>query len=151
MERIKSEMTKKQKRNLAIFYCRNVPDSNEDKRKALEKEHCESVRFFPLPCSGRLESIHLLRAIEDFADAAFVITCPEGACRYFEGNLRARKRVEMAGSILESIGLEKERVGIIVGSSESPKSLAEITEELLESTSGLKPSPLHETRLRAEA
>jgi len=32
-----------------------------------------------------------LKALEKFADAAFIITCPEGACRYFEGNHRANR------------------------------------------------------------
>ena len=84
----------------------------------------------------------MLRALEEFADAAYVITCPEGACRYFEGNFRARKRVKRTQEIFASIGLEKERVGIITGSVENPRSLADLAEELLEKTSKIEPSPV---------
>lgn len=132
-----------QKRKLAIFYCQNVPESSEQNRQKLEKVYGPSVRFYPIPCSGRLELLHLLKALEDFADAAFVITCPEGACRYFEGNKRAKKRVERVRSIIETIGLEKERIDIIIGSNDNPKSLEEHTKEIVKLASAIPPSPVH--------
>lgn len=136
-------MNDQRKRILAIFYCQNVPESDENNRRALEKRHGKSVRLFPIACSGRLDALHLLRALEDFADAAYVITCPEGACKYFEGNKRAKKRVERAMAIIESIGLERERLGIVIGSANNRKTLSEISEELMENSSGLTPSPVH--------
>ena len=135
-------MVQKQKNTLALFYCQNVPESSDEDRKALEKKYGPSIRLFPIPCSGRLEPVHLLRALEEFADAAYVITCPEGACRYFEGNHRAEKRVQMTASIIAEIGLEPERVGILIGSKDNPKSLAELAGEIFEDISRLKPSPV---------
>ena len=136
-------MSNEQKRNLAVFYCRNVPESNENARRDLEKEYGPSVKFFPVVCSGRMDMIHLLKALEDFADAAYIVTCPEGACRYFEGNLRAKKRVEKAKSIIESIGLESERIGIIVGSAKDPRPLKDHVSEIVKQTAILSPSPVH--------
>ncbi|MGD9161601.1 MAG: hydrogenase iron-sulfur subunit [Desulfobacteraceae bacterium] len=136
-------MDNEQKRNLAVFYCRNVPESNENVRRDLEKKYGPSVKFFPVVCSGRMDMIHLLKALEDFADAAYIVTCPEGACRYFEGNLRAKKRVEKAKSIIESIGLERERIDIIVGSAKDTKSLGAQVEELVKRASKLTSSPVH--------
>ena len=135
-------MARKQKITLALFYCQNVPESSDEDRKALERKYGRSIRLFPIPCSGRLEPVHLLRALEEFADAAYVITCPEGACRYFEGNHRAEKRVQMTASLIAQIGLETERVGILIGSKDNPKSLAELAGEIFEDISKLKPSPV---------
>ncbi len=135
-------MTKEQKTTLALFYCQNTPKSDEEERQSLEEKYGKSLRLFPIPCSGRLEPLHLLRALEEFADAAFVITCPEGACRYFEGNRRARKRVEMTQAIISSIGLEEERVGIVMGSKENLKSLAKVAQEIVERVTQLGPSPV---------
>jgi F420-non-reducing hydrogenase iron-sulfur subunit len=128
---------------LALFYCRNIPESNDKIRQGLEKQYGESVRFFPLPCSGRIESLHLLKALEDYADAAYLITCPEGLCRYFEGNVRAKKRVQMARSIIESIGLEGERIGIEVRSDKDKKGLTELAREIFEKVNKMGPSPVH--------
>ena len=135
-------MTDMQKRCLALFYCQQVPGSSEQERLAIEKEYGKNIRLFPIPCSGRLEPIHLLKALEEFADMAYVITCPEGECRYFEGNRRAQKRVERTRAIITDIGLEAERVGIIVGSKDNPKSLGEVVGEILENTYKLGPSPV---------
>ena len=133
-------------RNLAIFYCQNIPESDEHNKQALEKRHGKSIRLFPIPCSGRLDYIHLLKALEEFADAAYVITCPEGGCRYFEGNKRAAKRVTRARSIIEGIGLEKERLDIVIGSREDRKTLSRLCEELIERASLLSLSPVHKNR-----
>ena len=135
-------MTDMQNLCLALFYCQQVPGSSEQERLAIEKEYGKNIRLFPIPCSGRLEPIHLLKALEEFADMAYVITCPEGECRYFEGNRRAKKRVERTRAIINDIGLEPERVGIIVGSKDNPKSLGEVAGEILESTYKLGPSPV---------
>ncbi len=130
------------KRTLALFYCQNTPESGEDVRQALERKYASSLRLFPIPCSGRLDPLHLLKALEEFADAAYVIACPEGACRYFEGNTRARKRVEITAQTIAQIGLEKERVGIVANSKETPKPLARLVEEILDRARELQPSPV---------
>lgn len=129
-------------RTLALFYCRNVPESREADRQAIEAAHGRAIRLFPLPCSGRLDGIHLMRALETFADAAYVITCPEGTCRYFEGNLRARTRVAHTRALIESIGLEGERVGMVMASKEHPKPLAVMAQEIQARVFQLKPSPV---------
>jgi F420-non-reducing hydrogenase iron-sulfur subunit len=136
-------MTNEQKRSLAIFYCQHVPDSNEQIRQELEGKYGSTLRLFPIPCSGRLEPLHLLKALETFADAAYVITCPEGTCRYFEGNQRAKKRVKKAQDIIQDIGLGQERLGIIIGPINGRKTLAEIFEEIAERAARLRPSPVH--------
>jgi len=130
------------KRTLALFYCQNTPESGEAVRQALEKKYASSLRLFPIPCSGRLDPLHLLKALEEFADAAYVIACPEGACRYFEGNVRATKRVDMTARTIAQIGLEKERVGLVTNSKENPKPLAKLAEEILGRVSELRPSPV---------
>jgi len=135
-------MIREQQLTLALFYCQNVPESEEENRQALEEEFGRSIRLFPIPCSGRLDPVHLLKALEKFADAAFVITCPEGACRYFEGNHRAKKRVARTKKILSDIGLEPERVGLLMGSKEAPKTLAELANEIFEKISQMGPSPV---------
>ena len=142
-ERQGLKMTDAKKPTLALFYCQNTPDCGEPERQSLEEMHGKSLRLFPVPCSGRLEPLHLLRALEEYADAAHVITCPEGTCRYFEGNRRAKKRVERTQWIIVGIGLEQERVGITIRAKDDRRSLAELAEVIVAMTSKLGPSPVH--------
>ena len=127
---------------VALFYCQNTPGSEEHERRSLEKRFGGSLRLYPLPCGGRLEPRHLLRALEEFADAAFVITCPAGECRYFEGNLRAKKRVRWVQEIIRSIGLEDERVGFVMNWKEGPKPLAVLAEGIMADVARLGHSPV---------
>ncbi len=128
------------KLTLALFYCQNIPESSKQDRQSLEEEYGKSIRLFPIPCSGRLEPLHLLRALEEFADMAYVITCPEGECQYSEGNLRAKKRVQRAREIIESIGLEGERIGIVMN--KNSKSLARQAHDIMENITHPGPSPV---------
>ena len=79
--------------SISIFFCQQLDPEQDANRRVLEKELGPRVKFFPLPCSGRIESLHFLRALEAGADLVYLITCPEKGCRYQQGNLRARKRL----------------------------------------------------------
>ena len=135
-------MSEEKKLTLALFYCQHTPESSELDRQSLEEKYGKSIRLFPVPCSGRIEPIHFLRALEELADVAYVITCPEGECQYFEGNLRAKKRVQRVKEIIESIGLEGDRIGIVMNSKENPRSLVRLADEIMENIIHLKPSPV---------
>lgn len=128
---------------LALFYCRNTPGGSEQERQALEEEYRAGLRLFPLPCSGRMEPSHLMKALEEFADAAYLVACPEGACRYHEGNKRAGKRVARTAEILEEIGLEKERVGIVVRVGDDSESLGSLARRIMGEVEGLGRSQVH--------
>jgi coenzyme F420-reducing hydrogenase delta subunit len=51
--------------------------------------------------------------------------------------------VKRTKDIIAGIGIEPERVGIIVESKDNPKSLTELAGEILEDISRLGPSPVH--------
>jgi len=127
---------------LALFYCQGTPQSSEHDRQSLEERYGKAIRLFPIPCSGRLEPLHLLRALEEFADAVYLITCPDGTCRYFDGNRRARKRIERTRFIIASIGLEEERVGILVRSKDDRRVLVDLVQEIMDRVEGVAPSPV---------
>ncbi len=71
------------------------------------------ITIVPLPCSGKIDILYLTKAFEKGADGVAVVTCKEGECRYLEGNLRARKRVEAVEELLEEIGLGNGRTVVI--------------------------------------
>ncbi len=71
-----------------------------------------------------------------------MVGCVEGDCRYTQGNLLARKRVEQAQKILDSIGTGGERVQMFnLSSSEGPR-FAEIAVEKTEKIKELGPNPI---------
>lgn len=129
--------------NYAIFFCQRLDPSQDTNRRALEKELGSQIRFFPMPCTGRIEALHLMRALESGADKVYVVTCESSTCRYREGNARAKKRLEFAQGLIEEVGLERERLEILPASSPPPISVDTMARELLSRETGLSPSPLH--------
>ena len=50
-----------------------------------------NIRMIKLPCTGKLEVIHLLKALEAGADGVYAAGCLEGECHYLKGNLWAQQ------------------------------------------------------------
>jgi F420-non-reducing hydrogenase iron-sulfur subunit len=100
------------------------------------------VEVILIPCSGRVDIIHLLKAFEAGADAVFVAGCLEGECHYLTGNLKAKKRVNKIKKDLVQMGIEPERLEMFnLSSSEGPR-FAAICQEMSERAHKLGPSPV---------
>lgn len=127
--------------HIAVFFCRQLDPNQDVNRRSLERELGERIRFFPLPCSGRIDPLHLMRALESGADKVYLITCPEGACHYREGNIRAKKRIAYTQSLIEEIGLERERLELIVTSAGNPATIDELARGLLAREASIGTSP----------
>ncbi len=46
-----------------------------------------NVRIIEVPCTGKVDIIHILQAFEYGADGVIVVGCMEGDCHYQRGNL----------------------------------------------------------------
>ena len=95
-----------------------------------------------VPCTGRVDILHLLRAFELGFDAVFVSGCHEGDCHYLAGNLRAKKRVHKLKKDMAAMGLEPERLEMFhVSSGEGPK-FAQVCRDMAERARQLGPNPV---------
>lgn len=101
-----------------------------------------NVKIINVPCTGRVDILHLLKAIEDGADGVYVAGCLEGDCHYLTGNLKAKKRVAYVKKVLEDIGMEPERVEMYNLSAAQGTRFAEIAREFTERILDLGPSPV---------
>ena len=101
-----------------------------------------------LPCSGRLQPAHLLKAFEAGADAVCVITCAGGDCLYLEGGLRLERRVQYVRGLLDEIGLGGERLLLCELPAETQREDSSgpdgIPEEIAAKLAAVGPSPLRQ-------
>jgi coenzyme F420-reducing hydrogenase delta subunit len=95
-----------------------------------------------MPCTGRVDTVHVLKAFREGADAVFVAGCLEGNCRYQYGNIEARKRVTSARSLLQAIGLESERLEMFNLASNQEWKFVEIVQEMVSRVERLGPNPI---------
>jgi len=109
-----------------------------------------NIRIIRVPCTGKVDVIHMLRAFEKGADGVYVVGCLEGDCRFNNGNLRARKRVRQVRDILDTVKVGGERVKMFnLSSGEGPR-FAEIAREMTEKIKEMGPNPL-KVALKKEA
>ena len=105
-------------------------------------QYPSNIKIVRVPCTGKVDVLHVLRAFEKGADGVYAVGCMEGECHFNSGNFRARKRIEQAQTILETIGVGGQRAQMYnLSSSEGPK-FAQIAVEMVEKIKDLGPNPI---------
>ncbi len=99
-----------------------------------------------MPCTGRVDIIHLLNAFEDGADGVYVAGCLEGECHFSTGNIKARKKVAYVKKVLEAIGIEPQRVAMYNLSSAQGQRFAEIAKEMVDTITAIGPTPVKDSK-----
>lgn len=127
---------------IIAFCCQYCAYAAADLAGSLRLKYAPNIRIVLIPCTGRVDVIHLLRAVEDGADGVYVAGCLEGGCHFMEGNFKAKKRVQFVKNLLSRIGIQEERLQMFnLSSAEGPR-FAEIANEMTEKIKALGPSPL---------
>lgn len=132
-------MDKKFKPMITVFYCINT--FSEKVSLPAGGENNYELQTVKLPCSGMVKDVFLLKAFETGADAVVVLVCPEEQCRYVQGSIRARKRVEWVQDLLDEIGLSGRRLSIFNLSPGGRVSSSEIIRKTLADLDELGPNP----------
>ena len=132
-------MNKKFKPTITVFYCINT--LFEEVSLLTGSENNYELKTVKLPCSGMIKDVFLLKAFEAGADAVVVLVCPEEQCRFVQGSIRARKRVEWVQNLLDEIGLSGRRLSILNLSPGGRASSTEIISKALADLDELGPNP----------
>ncbi|HHV61579.1 MAG TPA: hydrogenase iron-sulfur subunit [Firmicutes bacterium] len=104
------------------------------------------VEILKVPCTGRVEVIDILKALEGGAGIVVLLGCFEEACHYLTGNVRAKKRVGYVRRIIQDIGLEENRVQFFSLAPDMDARFSGIIEELSKQVVNMGPGPV--TRIR---
>jgi coenzyme F420-reducing hydrogenase delta subunit len=113
-----------------------------DTSGSLRIEYPANVKLLRLPCTGKTDIKYLINAFENGADGVYVVACSLGNCHHVRGNERGLARVQRAKKILESIGIEPERLEMFFVSGGMGATFANIAEEMTERVRKLGPNPI---------
>lgn len=124
---------------ITLFHCINtVSEIGGFSLTGQDNFELETVK---LPCSSMVKDVFLLRAFEAGSDAVIVLVCPEGQCRYVEGNIRAKKRVAWVRNLLDEIGLGGRRLSLSNISAGDNVSVSQIIQNILKDLADMGPNP----------
>ena len=132
-------MNQRSKSNVTIFHCINVFGDGDALPVGATQN--VAVNFVKMPCSSMVKDVFLLRAFEAGADVVAVLVCAEGACRYVEGNLRAKKRVAWVKALLDEIGLDGKRLVLFNVTAGDTPTAVQYIREAYSLAAALGPSP----------
>ncbi len=95
--------------------------------------------WIPIICTGKIDAAHVMSAFVEGADGVLILGCPEGDCHYQDGNYEAKKRVYLLHRLLESFGIEKDRVRIELSVDPEGKKIPQLVKEMSKELARLGP------------
>jgi len=133
---------------ILAFLCNWCSYAGADLAGVSRMQYPPNIRVIRFMCTGRIDPVFMVRPLTRGVDGVLIAGCHPGECHYGKGNLYTRRRVLMAKKLLESLGIEPERLRLEwVAASEGPK-FAQVVNDFTEATTNLGPNPL--TLLRRE-
>ena len=103
------------------------------------KKYSPNVRIVRVMCSGRVEPMFILKALEKGADGVLILGCHPGDCHYQEGNYKTLRRFALLKKVLSQLGVEDERVRLEWVSASEADRYAKIVDDMTEKVRELGP------------
>ncbi len=100
------------KPKIVLFQCQWCLYSEPD-QQWVENNLPSSMHLVKVPCTGRINTLHVLNAIQGGADGVMISGCLPEKCHFKEGNLSAMRQQDEFANLLDYIGYEKERVRFV--------------------------------------
>jgi len=95
-------------------------------------ECCKNLRIIRVPCTGRIDALHIFNAFKYEARGVLIVGCLPSQCHYIDGNFKAKERVEAMKKALEIIGIGGERLEMIFVEACMPNIFTLNAEEFIE-------------------
>lgn len=93
--------------NVVVFICQWCLKAQID---WLERcDFSDNVKVVQVPCSGRVNPLYVVSALQAGTDGVMVVGCAPGECQYKSGNLLAERKLGTLKELLDYAGLESRR------------------------------------------
>lgn len=127
---------------IVAFCCHYCAYTAADMAGSQRLVYPSNVKIIRVPCSGKVDSLHILKAFEKGADGVYVAGCLDGDCHFKNGNDKATRKVAHMMKYLEEIGIEPERLEMVKMSAGMGERFAQVATEITEKIRKLGPSPI---------
>jgi coenzyme F420-reducing hydrogenase delta subunit len=127
---------------IVAFCCHYCAYTAADMAGSMRLSYPPNVKIVRVPCTGKVDVIHMLRALQKGADGVYVAGCLEGDCHFKNGNVKALRRVEYTKKLLNEIGIGGKRLEMITMSAGMGARFAQTAEAFTEKIRELGPNPV---------
>lgn len=123
------------------FCCNECAYAAADLAGTSRMSYPPNVRIIRVPCSGHVDLLYLLRAVDLGADGVFVAGCLKGGCHYVDGNLKAERVVNFFKRVLDAVGLGSERAEMFFMAASDAEAFVNAVSSFAERVKSLAPNP----------
>jgi F420-non-reducing hydrogenase iron-sulfur subunit len=127
---------------IVAFCCHYCAYTAADMAGSMRLSYPSNVKIVRVPCTGKVDTKHILQAFQQGADGVYVAGCLEGDCHFKNGNLKAARRVAHVKKLLSEIGIEEERVEMITMSAGMGERFAQTATDITEKIRNMGPNPV---------
>jgi F420-non-reducing hydrogenase iron-sulfur subunit len=124
---------------IVAFLCNWCSYAGADLAGVSRMQYPPSIRVVRVPCSGRINPLFIVSALQSGADGVLVSGCHPGDCHYLSGNLVARRKFALVKSLLAHVGFEPARVQFSWVSASEGGRFASLIEQVTEDVRKLGP------------
>lgn len=97
------------KPKIIVFACNWCTYAAADLAGLNHLEYPADIRIIRVPCSGRMDPMLAMRALNRGADGVLMSGCHPGDCHYGTGNYYNRRRQMIMKNLVQYLGVEPER------------------------------------------
>jgi F420-non-reducing hydrogenase iron-sulfur subunit len=130
---------------IVAFCCHYCAYTAADMAGSMRLSYPPNINIIRVPCSGKVDAIHIMKAFEKGADGVYVAGCLEGDCHFKNGNAKAARRVAYVKKLLDEIGIGGKRLTMISMSAGMGERFAQTAEAFTEEIREVGPNPVKET------
>ena len=116
---------------IVVFLCNWRSYAGADLAGVGRIQYPHNIRIIRVPCSGRINPLYIVKALQSGADGVLVSGCHPGDCHYVSGNLYARRKFALLKSFLEYAGVEPKRVQFSWVSASEGNRFAELVQRIV--------------------
>jgi coenzyme F420-reducing hydrogenase delta subunit len=127
---------------IVAFCCHYCAYTAADVAGSMRISYPPNVHIIKVPCSGKVDAIHIMKAFQKGADGVYVAGCLEGDCHFKDGNIKASRRIAYLKRLLDEIGVGGERLEILTMSAGMGDRFASTATEFTEHIRRLGPNPV---------
>ncbi len=132
-------MKEKFEPNIIGFLCNWCSYAGADLAGTSRIQYPPNLKVIRVMCSGRVNPIFVINALQQGADGVLIGGCHPGDCHYERGNYLARRRMAVMKKLLEHTGIDSNRVRMTWVSAAEGNKFAEVVKEVTEVVRKLGP------------
>lgn len=127
---------------IVVLYCWQALDAEQRLPEGARQAQGYRARLVLLPCSSKVEAYQMLKILEQGADGVLLLACPEKACRFLTGSLKAARRVKWAQDLLGLVKMGSQRVALKCVSGLNLNDILALAGQMAAEVKALGPNPM---------